>query len=210
MEKLDFDKIRKMPPERRVKALKELHEELNELIKERSKEIAESEEEIKDAQEFLKEAEEELRVLEEMQATAPEIKGVQIEKLFEREEPRTAARGPREQALESIAEEAPRQLSPDEQRAYVTSLSRQSIANIYERVNQIREDIKTTGILSFYQQERLDQFREALHQKEEAIKEGTYATGWRKMSEITAAEKAITYVSGQQQDKDFYRTRHAA
>jgi len=201
MERIDFDKLRKMPPERRVKALRELQEKLNELIKERSKEIQESEQEIKDAQDFLRDAEEELRVLEEMEATAPRVKAVDVEKLFEREEKPTEPSRPRGRELESIAAEAPRAPSAEDQRAYVGFLARQPVTNIYERINRIREDIKTTGVISTYQQEKLDQFRDALHEKEES--------GYRKNEALmTAAERAIEYTLGHKQDHQFYRARH--
>lgn len=201
MERIDFDKLRKMPPERRVKALKELQEKLNELIKERSKEIEDSQREIKDAQDFLRDAEEELRVLEEMEAAAPGIKRVDVEKLFEREEKQTAPAKPRERELESIAAEAPRAQGVEDQRAYVNFLARQPVTNIYERINRIREDINTTGVISTYQQEKLDQFRDALHEKEES--------GYQKNEALmTAAERAIEYTLGHKRDSQFYRTRH--
>lgn len=210
MEKIDFDKLRKMPPERRVTALKELQEKLNELIKERSKEIADSEREIKDAQDFLKDAEEELRVLEEMEAEAPGIKKVDVEKLFERDgggAERAEPMRPRGQALEAIAGEAPRGAPAQDDRAYVDFLAHQPVTNIYERINRIRDDIKTTGIISMYQQEKLEQFREALHEKEDAIRDGEYAAGRKAEALLTAAEKAVMYTSGSDR-KHFYHTQH--
>jgi predicted nuclease with TOPRIM domain len=204
MDKIDFDKLRKMPPERRVKALRELQEKLSELIKERSKEIDESKQEVTDAQEFLKEAEEELAVLEEMEAQAPGIKQVKVEELFEREKEK-----PEEKRLESIAEEAPRQEpSVEDQRAYINTLSRQPITSLYDRINQIRDDIRTTGVISAYQQEKLGQFREAIHEKEEAIRAGEYAAGRKAEHLLTAAERAIMYAAGPQHGNTFYRTRH--
>jgi hypothetical protein len=213
MEKFDFDALRKMPPDRRVKALKELQEKLSEFIRQRSQEIADSQREIKDAQDFLAEAEEELSVLEEMQSRAPGLKQVKVEELFERGE-KKEARAERSipehgRELESIAEEAPRQAPPaEDQRAYVNFLSRQPLSNIYERINQIRDDIRHTGTVSLYQQEKLGQFREALHEKEEAIRAGEYAAGKKTEAMLTAAEKAVMYVTGEHRDKQFYRTHH--
>ncbi len=191
MDKIDFDKLRKLPPDRKIKALREIQEELTKVITERNKEIEESQQEIKDAQDFLNEAEEELRVLEEMEETAPKIKKVDVEKLFGREEKKLG----KERELEDIADEAPR-VAPQEERAYVNFLAQQPVSNIYERVNRIREEIKTTGVMSAYQQEKLDQFREALHEKEDAIREGEYSPGHKAESLLTAAEKAIRYISG--------------
>jgi hypothetical protein len=213
MEKADFAKLRKMPPERKVKALRELQDKLTELIKERTKEIEDSQQEIAAAQEFLAEAEEELRVLEEMEETAPKIKRVDVEKLFEREEtPAEPAKtlGPmRERELEAIAREAPAGApSAQDQQAYISFLSRQPIASIYERITKIRDDIKITGIISSYQQEKLDQFRDAIHEKEDAIREGEYAPGRKAEHLLTAAEKAIQYASGREHESHFYRTKH--
>jgi DNA repair exonuclease SbcCD ATPase subunit len=198
MEKIDFDKLRKMPPEQKVKALKELQEKLGDLIRERSKEIANSEQEIKDAQDFLKEAEDELRVLEQMEDQAPGIKQVNVEKLFESEkQQREQPTKPQGRELEDIAGEA-RTTAPSsvDDRAYINTLSRQPVANIYERITQIRDDIRTTGVISSYQQEKLEQFREALHEKEEAAREGAYKPGRKNAALMTAAERAIDYVSG--------------
>jgi hypothetical protein len=209
MEKFDFDALRKMPPDRRVKALKELQEKLSEFIRQRSQEIEDSQREIKDAQDFLAEAEEELSVLEEMQSNAPGLKQVKVEELFERGEKKEARAPERGRALENIADEAPRQApSAEDQRAYVNFLSRQPLSNIYERINQIRDDIRHTGTVSMYQQEKLGQFREALHEKEEAIRAGEYAAGKKTEAMLTAAEKAVMYVSGEHRDKQFYRTHH--
>lgn len=199
MEKIDFDKIRKMPPERKVKALKELQEKLGELIKERTEEIEESKREIANAQEFLKEAEEELRVLEEMQAEAPMLKPVRVEKLFEREEQK-----PKEKELEAIAAEAQRTPTSAEREAYVNFLAqRASIADIYKSINRVREEIQHSGIISSYQQEKLEQFREALTQKEEAIRTGEYAAGKKAEHLLTAAERAIMYATGERREKPY-------
>ncbi len=198
MDKIDFDRIRAMPPERKIKALREVQEKLTQLIKERSKEIEDSQREIKDAQDFLKEAEDELRVLEEMEEQAPKIKKVDVEQLFERE------KAPEQ--LEAIAAQAPRTPSPQEEQAYINFLARQPVTSIYERINQIRDQINTTGVISAYQQEKLGQFREALHEKEEAIREGEYAVGKKSAILLTAAEKAIQYAT--EKRNPFYHTRH--
>ncbi|MEM2916537.1 MAG: hypothetical protein QXT19_04230 [Candidatus Woesearchaeota archaeon] len=192
MERIDFNKIRKMPPDRRIKALEEIQEELDKFIKEKTKEIEESQQEIKDAQDFLKEAKEELQVLEEMQAEAPRIKKIDVEKLFEPQK----KKGGKE--LEDIAEEAPKTAAAaSEQEAYITMLAHQPIANIYERIRAIGDEIRTTGTISPYQQEKLDQFYEALKEKEQAIKAGEYVPGKKAEHLLTAAERAIMYARGQ-------------
>jgi hypothetical protein len=200
MENIDFDKIRKMAPDRRIKTLRELQEKLDEFIKEREKEISTSQDEIRDAQDFLKDAEEELQVLEEMQAEAPKIKEVNVEKLFEPEKKKQG------RELEQIAEQEGPKTPPTslEQQAYISRLAQQPVENIYERVNKIRDEIRTTGLMSSYQQERLEQFREALHEKEEAIREGEYQPGRKAEHLLTAAEKAIMYTTGA---KQFYRNQ---
>jgi DNA repair exonuclease SbcCD ATPase subunit len=196
MENIDFDRIRKMAPDKRVKVLRELQEKLDEFIKEKSKEIQESQTEIKDAQDFLKEAEEELQVLEEMQAEAPKIRKVDVEELFKPAKDK-------EENLENIAEkEAPRPaFTQSEQEAYISKLAQQPVSTLYERISQIRNEIKATGLMSNYQQERLEQFREALTEKEEAVRAGEYAPGKKAEHLMSAAEKAVAYLT---ESKLFY------
>lgn len=203
MEKIDFNKLRKMAPDRRVKALQEVQEELNTFITEKNKEITESQQEINDAQDFLREAEEELQVLEEMQSASPKIKEVNVEKLFEPEKRRG-------RELEDIAEQEGPKATPAsiDQQAYISRMAQQPIATLYDKINRIREDIKSTGIISSYQQERLEQFREALEEKEEAIHDGNYAAGRKAAGLLTAAERAITYTTHKAGDREFYKTRH--
>jgi cell division septum initiation protein DivIVA len=189
MERIDFNRIKKMPPDRRIKALKEIQDELDSFIKEKSKEIDESQQEIRDAQDFLKEAQEELQVLEEMQAEAPKIKKIDVEKLFEPQK----KKGERE--LEDIAEEAPKTAPPSDQEAYISRLAQQPISNIYERIRAIGDEIRTTGTISPYQQERLEMFGEAIREKEQAIRAGEYAPGKKAEHLLTAAEKAISYAT---------------
>lgn len=204
MDTIDFDKIRAMPPDRKVKALQELQGKLGEFIRERAKEIDQSQREIKDAQDFLKEAEDELRVLEEMQEQAPGIKKVDVEKLFEQEK-KSAGKPGKSGDLEAIADTAPRTNAPSavDNRAYVSTLARQPITTLYERINTLRDDIRNTGVITTYQQEKLEQFREALHEKEDAIKAGEYAAGRKAEHMLSAAEKAVMYASGNKQD--FYK-----
>jgi len=210
MDKIDFEKLRKMPPERKIKALKELQEKLNSLIKERSKEISDSEQEVKGAQEFLKEAEEELRVLEEMQEQAPELKGVQVEKLFERTESRTEPTRPRDRELEDIAGEAKRPApGPEEVRDYINQGARKPMGELRERVYNVLDDIKNTGIITAYQQDKLEQFREMIHEKGNAYKEGEYNPQSKGFAtEMTGTERAIEYAIGHKHESQFYKTRH--
>ncbi|MEM4240198.1 MAG: hypothetical protein QXK08_03325 [Candidatus Woesearchaeota archaeon] len=198
METVDFDRIRKLPPERKIKVLRELQEKLADFIKERSEEIAKSQQEIKDAQDFLKEAEEELRVLEEMQERAPGIKKVDVEKLFK--PAKKKGRG-----LESIAEEDAPKAPPTaaEHDAYISRLAQMPVSDIYERIRAIGNEIRTTGTISPYQQQRLEMFGEALQEKEEAIREGRYEPGRKAEALLTAAERAISYAKGERQ----YKTR---
>lgn len=115
-----------------------------------------------------------------------------MEKLFEPQK----KKGGKE--LEDIAEEAPKTAAAaSEQEAYITMLAHQPIANIYERIRAIGDEIRTTGTISPYQQEKLDQFYEALKEKEQAIKAGEYVPGKKAEHLLTAAERAIMYARGQ-------------
>ena len=191
MKKVDFKKIKKLSPEQRVKALREIQEELTKVIKDKSEEVADSKDEIQDAQEFLKEAEDEMRIIEEMEIKAPQAKPVDIEKLFEREDKRTSARGPREKDIGEIAAESPRQ-TPQEQQAYIQHLARrESLPHIYDSINEINGEVRRTGVITSYQQNRLDQFDEALHRKGHYMREKTYQPGEEAEHMLTNAEKAI-------------------
>ncbi|MBI4141561.1 hypothetical protein HY484_01395, partial [Candidatus Woesearchaeota archaeon] len=53
MAQIDFEQIKKLPPDQRIKVLNQLQDQINKLIKERQQEIQE-------AQQLLKRAEEEL------------------------------------------------------------------------------------------------------------------------------------------------------
>ena len=199
MKKVDFKKLQKLSPDQRVKALREIQEELTKVIKDRSEEVSDSKDEIKDAQEFLKEAEDEMRIIEEMEIKAPKPKPVDVEKLFEREDKRTSARGPRERDIGEIAADAPKQPTQQEQQAYVQHLAQQeSISNIYDRINAIRDDVGNRGVINSYQQDRLNQFDEALHRKEHYMREGSYKPGEDAEQLLTNAEKAL------RQTKDAY------
>ncbi|MEM4246750.1 MAG: hypothetical protein QXR48_04275 [Candidatus Woesearchaeota archaeon] len=197
---IDFNRIRKMPPDRRIKVLKELQDKLDEFIKEKSKEITKSQQEIKDAQDFLKEAEEELMVLQEMQAEAPRLQKIDVEKLFEPKKEKEKKE--KEERLEDIAEEAPKTTTQSQQEEYITHLAQQPITDLYRQINQIREEIKTTGLMSTYQHERLELLGEVLKEKEEAIKTGKYAPGKKAEHLMSAAEKAIAYAKGEKHYKN--------
>ena len=98
MDKIDFRQIKKLPPEEKIKVLKRIEDELNKLIETRRKETEENNKEIAEAEELLKEAKNEFRVLEEIQL--PELKKVEIEKLFRPKEEK-------DEGLEGIAAKAP-------------------------------------------------------------------------------------------------------
>jgi hypothetical protein len=190
MEKVDFAAIKKLAPDRRIKALKELQEKLNELIKERTKEVEDSKKEIEEAREFLDEAEEELAVLEQMKAQAPAIRKIEVEKLFERKKPEE-----REEGLETITAAAQRQFTEQERETYIRQGARMPATQIRERVYEISDAIRETGVMTSYQQERLEQFNEMLRLK----RESEYKPGQKSELEMTAAERTIEYLTGKRQ-----------
>src|SRR3989338_7496725 len=87
MAEIDFEQIKKLPPDKRVKVLQDLQVQIEKLIKDRKREIEE-------AQELLNRANEELHVIQEIETPKP--KKISVEELF------GAERGEKE-GLESIA-----------------------------------------------------------------------------------------------------------
>ena len=184
---LDFNKIKKLPPEKRVDALKDLREELNKLIEERKKEIEE-------AAELLRESEEELQVLLNVQT--PKTKSMSVEEMWggENKEVKKA------KELEDITREADdkrnKEFDKDE---YINSLKQKPIDDIYDRVKSLYSDIKDTGVITAEQQDRLNTIRTALYEKEKDIASGQYDADRDSRRDLNKLEKGIAGILGASQ-----------
>lgn len=189
VEKINFEQIKKLPPDKRIKALQEIENELQKFIDEKTKEIEESKKEIEASKELLARAKEELAVLEEIEV--PKAKEIRIEELFRREE-----KEEKKTSLERIAEEAPRRLSPEQEQEYISALKQRPVEELYNRIVEIKNSVAETGVLTQYQQENLDLFAKALQEKEKDIEERQYKPGAKAKHLLTAAEQIVQYLKG--------------
>jgi hypothetical protein len=181
MVKVDFSKLKKLPPEMRIKALQRLEEELTKLIKTRQQEIEE-------AEALLSDAKHELQVIEEIEK--PKAREVKVEKLFEREEAEPVEK---RAELERLAEEAPG-APPPEQVDYARFLAQeQSVDQIHHRLYEIRQEQTQTGVEKWYQRNFVNAAAQALELKKE---HGDYVSGSKKEATLTAAERLVQYLRG--------------
>jgi hypothetical protein len=181
---MDFNKIKKLPPEKRIDALKDLREELNKLIEERKKEIDE-------AVELLKESEEELQVLLNVQT--PESKKLSVEEIWGGENKETK----KQKELEDITRDADdRRRKEFNKEEYINSLKQKQIDDIYDRVKSLYSDIKDTGVITAEQQDRLNTIRTALYEKEKDIASGQYDADRDSRRELNKLEKGIAGILG--------------
>lgn len=181
MAQVDFSKLKKLPPEMRIKALNKLEEELNNLIKSRQQEIEE-------AQALLNEAKHELQVIEEIET--PKIKEIQVEQLFNKKEDASIEK---KAELERIAEEAPRTQAP-EQVDYARFIAKElSPEQIHNKLYDIRKEQTSTGIETWYQRNFVNAAAQALELKREF---GDYTSGSKKEATLTASERLVNYLKG--------------
>jgi len=181
MAQIDFSKLKKMPPEMRIKALQKLEQEINKLITARQKEIEE-------AKALLAQAKHEQELIEEIET--PKTKEVEVQKLFERkEEPLIEKKA----ELERLAEEAPA-TPPSEQADYARFLAQEmSPDQIHHRLYEIRQEQSETGVEKWYQRNFVNAAERALELKKE---HGDYTSGSKREASLTAAERLIKYLKG--------------
>ncbi len=143
---IDFEGIKRLAPEKRVKALKEVMEELQEEITERQKEIEQ-------AEQLLSISEEEEKVLEEIEIPKEEKKlarKIQEEKL--KREPANR--------LEEILETAPKQ-------ELIHEVARLPVSELYKELKDIYQREKQTGVETQEDREKLYFIRQGLRVKKE-------------------------------------------
>lgn len=169
---LDFEQIKKLPPDKRVKVLQELQVQIEKMVAERKKEIEQ-------AQELLKRAQEELQLLEEVET--PQLKKITVEELFGKEEKQK-----KDEGLESIA----RKEIPDP-RIIKEQFEQKPIAEIYQRMNQITGEIRETGVITQYQENWLRAANYEMQDREKAIENRQYKPTEKAQHMLSTAEKVI-------------------
>lgn len=193
MPAIDFSQLKKLPPEMRIKALQKLEDEINKLIQHRQKAIAQSQKEIEEASHLLEEAKHELRVLEDIET--PKLKQVDVGKLFEKEEKKEETLQVKE--LEKIAEEEPKRITA-EQESYARFIAeKMNSEQIYNRLKDISEEQKKTGVETFYQQNFMTAAERAIDFKKEAEEKGIYNPSRNSEMLMNSSEKLIKYLKGE-------------
>ena len=168
----DLDKIKKLPPDRRIKALEELKEEIQKLIEERKKEI-------EDAQFLLEEAEDELKVLLEIETPKAQKQVTFLVK-----------------ELERIArEEAPLRARPTEELAYINSLRQKPVDDLYNKVMDVYKQISHTGIETLEQRRTIESVKEAIYLKEKDMQDRKYNATETVKERMGAIEKVLYRLS---------------
>jgi len=170
---IDFEQIKKLPPDKRVKVLQELENQIQKLILDRKREIDE-------AQKLLETAKEELRVIEEVET--PQIKKISVEEMFKEE------KSDKQAGLENIARtEIP---NPE---LIKENLNQRPIVEIYKRVNDVTKDIRETGVITQYQENFLRAANYEMQDREKAIENHQYRASEKAEHMLSAAEKIIRH-----------------
>lgn len=167
----DFEQIKKLPADQRIKVLQELQGQIEKLINDRKKEITE-------AQDLLARAKDELRVLEEIEV--PEQKTVSVEELFAKEEKKG-------KGLEGIAG----QHKIPEPQQIRENLENRTIGDIYQKINEVTGDIRETGVITQYQENFLRAANYEMQDREKAIENREYRASDKAQHMLSAAEKII-------------------
>lgn len=174
MPEIDFEQIKKLPPDQRVKVLQELQNQIEKLINDRKKEIEQ-------AHELLARAKDELRVLEEVQT--PKVKQLTVEELFKTND----KDDDKKQGLENIAQKnIP---SPEIIRQH---FEQKPIAEIYKRINDVTADIRNSGIITQYQENFLRAANYEMQDREKAIENRQYRPTEKAQHLLSTAEKIIS------------------
>lgn len=185
--------LKNLSPTERIKKLKEQQEKSKKEIEEAQKLIKESEAE--EAQE------EELR----QKIPVPQLKAVDIDSLFTPEEkeifrlkrfveekkaPEKEEKRRRAAELEQIAEEAPKQrFDQPEIRQYGFELSKEPANVLREKAEDIYQQFKETGHITYQQKKELDTIGFAEAYKMNDIKSGSYDADRRAVDDMVVTQK---------------------
>ena len=150
---VDFDELKKLVPQRRIKELQRLITKLKEEIKERESDISE-------ADSLLESAEQESRILEQMEV--PEVKPVKKPKIEEVIEGKIERKKLGQLELEELLETAPAR-SPE----IVQEVSRRPVSELYGELKKIYDRQKETGLETTEDREMLYAIRKGFEIKKE-------------------------------------------
>lgn len=205
------DEIKKLPPEERIKKLKELEEKRKKEIEEAHKIIRESEDEIKERRKWADKVPIPQIASEDFKNMSGEEKeifkthrGIKDTKSSGEDSEtgieETLKKKKRELDLEEIARDQAKRV-PEElfQSQYLTQLSQQPAKDLYHEMMQISQRVEDKGYVSREEEQRIEYLSTAMEKKMEDIESGRYSfTG-------SVAEMASTTRSVAEKLKDLYR-----
>lgn len=207
------DEIKKLPPEERIKKLKELEEKRKKEIEEAHQIIRQSEDEIKERRKWAEKVPIPQVASEDFKSLSAEEKEIvrthrgikdKDRKGFEEEVEESARKRKKESELEEITREQARQQPANEREAllqsqYLTQLSQQPARDIYQEMMQISQRVEDKGYISREEERRIEYLNTAMEKKMEDIESGRYS--------FTSAvgEMASTARSVAEKMRDLYR-----
>lgn len=193
----DIEETKKLTVEERIKKLKEIEKK--------------NKEEIQKAQNLLRESEEELvdKDKEKADIPIPQLKSVDIGALSSEEEKQMFKAKTfkddvpqKKEVLEETVFEEEKKLTPEQQQQaqqqYRTQLSQQPIEQLYDKVNDIRGNVSSSGYMNEQQQKELNNIEYALDKKQQDINDGEYSP-----SEYAANKLVSTKQVGEELKKKY-------
>ena len=173
----DFEPFRKLAPERRMRELQNLIEELR-------KEIDERQNDIREAEHLLTLADSEARVLEQIEVPATKPLRVRREGIEEKaeEKPERLTREERLE-LEQLLSTAPR----SEQ--LIHNIAHRPVSELYSELHKIYSRQQQTGLESQRDRDAIYAIRKGLEVKGEDMREGEYSADKQAKHLLTAAQQ---------------------
>ncbi len=206
----DLKNLKGLSPQERIKKLKELEEKRKKEKEEADKLLKQSIEEI------------DMSIKEKQDIPIPQVKAASVDELTSEDE-KQVFRTKRFLTKEEQAEEAPveeesgnysssdqnqleqalkaqqiKSFSEEEARHndYISSLAQQPAVQLYDRINEIRQDIYSTGQANQSSVNDLYQLQTAIEQKKEDIKTGRYTTSEEIMAHLDNATRIVDDIMG--------------
>ena len=189
----DLKNLKKLPPQERIKKLQEL--------------LEKNKDEIQKAQDLIKSSKEEDRQEQELKKVpVPELKKINLDDLFSKEEVKEKKEEQEEESiqepLDTIAQEAPQQTAVNVE--YASHLSQQPATQLQERMTGIYTAVKEQGYMNLNQQQELANIDYASRKKMNDLKSGTYTNPGKEVAETMIATQTMKnwlqdkYHAGQQ------------
>lgn len=202
-----LDELKKLSPEERINRLKKLQEQ--------------DKKEIEEAQNLIKESEEQATNEEKLkqQIPVPQLKSVDIESLFTPEEKELfktkryteSKKQEKEKPLEqTVFEEVPREIPPEAAQIiqYGIELSRQPAAELRKKAENIYQQFKSTGEITYDQKKELDAIGYAEQYKINEIQQGGYDADKKIAEDMVVTQKIKNWLQDKYQGNSLYKRNY--